>query len=233
MQTTPAVESYLKAVWQLRTTGCPPTPGAVAERLQVSAPSVSAMIKRLIEGGYVSHSAGRDIALTDRGTAEAVHVVRRHRLLETFLAEVVGLSWDEVHDEAEILEHVLSARLEARMDALLGYPERDPHGDPIPPADGTHDEGWGEPLAAAAEGSRFRVDRVSDRDSTVLRYLSELGIRPGVVVEVGERMPFDGPQWISVDGVRHAVGDQLARLVHGTVSPATHGTADPAAGVLS
>lgn len=215
MRTTEAVEDYLKAIYQLATRGEPVTTSTIAERLGVSAPSVSAMVKRLESSELVERPADRPLALTGEGERHALRIVRRHRLLETFLAEVVGVPWDEVHDEAEVLEHALSDRLEARIDALLGSPDRDPHGDPIPPRDGRHDEGWGQPLAAADQGSRFQVERVSDRDAEALRYLAGLGIRPGVTVEVGERAPFGGPLWVSVAGRRHALGPQLARLVHG------------------
>ncbi len=148
---------------------------------------------------------------------DGLRVVRRHRLLETFLAEVVGVPWDEVHDEAEVLEHALSERLEDRIDRLLGQPSHDPHGDPIPPRSGAHDERWGEPLAGAPAGARFRVERVSDRDAGALRYLAGLGIVPGVEVAVGERAPFGGPQWVTVGAERHALGAPLAGLVHGSV----------------
>jgi DtxR family Mn-dependent transcriptional regulator len=144
--------------------------------------------------------------------------VRRHRLVETFLVEVVGMSWDEVHREAELLEHGVSERLESRIDELLGHPVRDPHGDPIPPRDGPHREHWGDPLAAAAEGDRFRVQRVSDRDPAVLRYLATLQIRPGAVLRVEEVAPFGGPMWVRLDdGDRHALGTVLTHVVHGRV----------------
>jgi DtxR family transcriptional regulator, Mn-dependent transcriptional regulator len=223
VETTAAVEDYLKAVWQLETTGEPATTSALADRLGVSAPSVSGMVKRLVEGELLERSEDRGLSLTRSGEAEALRVVRRHRLLETFLAEVVGLPWDEVHGEAEVLEHVLSPRLEERIDALLGHPSRDPHGDPIPPASGTsHDEAWSAPLAAAPSGTRFRVERVRDRDAGALRYLAGLGIRPGVVITVGEREPFGGPLWVGVpDGgsgepTERALGPQLVDLLHGS-----------------
>lgn len=218
MQATVAVEDYLKTIYQLTTTdGESATTSTIARRLGVSAPSVSAMVKRLEAGDLVTRSTDRAVGLTDNGRFQALGVIRRHRLLETFLAEIVGLPWDEVHDEAEILEHSLSDRLEGRIDELLGYPTSDPHGDPIPPRSGLHDERWADPLTAAPTGSRFQVNRVSDRNPDALRHLGDIGIRPGVVLDVGERAPFGGPLWISVAGVRHALGSQLTKLLHGVV----------------
>jgi DtxR family Mn-dependent transcriptional regulator len=215
-------ENYLKAIFDLTYRGTPVTTGALATELGVSSPSATAMLKRLEQTDLVERPDARLVRLTDRGERAALQVVRRHRLLETFLTEVVGLSWDEVHVEAERLEHALSERLEQRIDELLGHPARDPHGDPIPPRDGAHREDWGEPLATAAAGDRFRVDRVSDRDSDALRYLGELGVRPGVVLRVDEVAPFGGPVWIVLDDgdsgtARHALGTPLTHLVHGRI----------------
>jgi DtxR family Mn-dependent transcriptional regulator len=161
----------------------------------------------------------RGVELTAHGERHALLIVRRHRLLETYLAEVLAVPWDEVHDEAEILEHALSDRLADRIDDALGNPTRDPHGDPIPPRSGIHAEDWGDPLESAPPGSHFLVQRVSDRDSEALRYLGELGIRPGVRLFVEDRAPFGGPLWISLDGQRHALGIGLIRLIHGTDQP--------------
>jgi DtxR family Mn-dependent transcriptional regulator len=219
MDVTPAVEDYLKAVWQLTTTGRAATTGALAEWMAVSPPSVSAMLRRLEAGGLAQRRA-EGVVLTANGVEQTLRVVRRHRLLETFLADVVGLPWDEVHAEAEALEHAVSPRLEARIDALLGHPTRDPHGDPIPPREGAHDESWADPLLGVPSGARFRVERVSDRDAGALRYLDSLGIRPGVELEVGPQEPYGGPLWVTVTGEagRRPLGADLARLLHGDVA---------------
>jgi len=216
---TTAVEDYLKTIYALRARGETVSTTSIAAHLGVSSPSVSGMLKRLHEDGLVTRAGARDIDLTERGRRHALRVVRRHRLLETFLVQVLHVPWDEVHDEAEHLEHAISDRLEARIDDVLGHPDRDPHGDPIPPRDGDHDERWAQPLVAAAPGSRFVVERVSDRDSEALRYLGELGIRPGVELVVGERAPFGGPLWVRVGDRREAIGQQLACIVHGTAAP--------------
>ncbi len=215
-----ATEDYLKAIYHLAHRGDAVTTGLLAHELGVSAPSVSAMVKRLEDGSLLVRPDSRALQLTASGERAALRVVRRHRLLETFLARMLDVPWDEVHAEAELLEHALSERLEERIDAALGHPTHDPHGDPIPPRDGPHEEGWGEALDAVPAGCRFRVDRVSDRDSAALRYLGELGIYPGVVVTVEEHAPFGGPQWVQVGGERRALGAALTRLVHGRVEPA-------------
>lgn len=217
MGATRAGEDYLKAVYGLLSCGEQATTGAVARRLGVSSPSVSAMVKRLEAEQLVERPPGGGLRLTAQGERAALRVVRRHRLLETFLARTLDMSWDEVHAEAELLEHAVSDRLEERIDQALGHPARDPHGDPIPPRSGRHREDWGEPLDGARRGDRFRIERVSDRDSESLRYLGTLGLVPGALVEVGEKIPFGGPQWVCVDGRRHALGPPLTRLVHGTV----------------
>ena len=212
-----SMEDYLKALLHLDAEGEAVTTTALAHRVEVAPPSASAMLRRLREAGLVQAGDGHEVELTGHGQRHALRVVRRHRLVETFLAEVLDVPWDEVHEEAERLEHALSPALEERIAARLGDPSHDPHGDPIPPRDGEHDEAWPDPLDAAPTGARFLVERVSDRESDALRYLDELGVRPGVTVEVGERDPFGGPLWIEVEGTRRALGLPLARLVHGSV----------------
>lgn len=218
---TATVEDYLKTIFGLSSHGEPASTSALAEQLGVAAPSASAMVKRLQESGLVEHSGRGRVQLTDHGRGHALAVVRRHRLLETFLNRFLDVPWDEVHAEAELLEHALSARLEDRIDAALGHPDRDPHGDPIPPKSGPHQESWHTPLDAAVPGERFVVERVSDRDSEALRYLAELGIVPGVTLTVEERAPFGGPLWVTHGADRHALGTVLVRLLHGRVEPAT------------
>lgn len=207
----------MKVIYGLANSGQPVTTGAMAHQLGVSSPSVSAMIKRLEREQFLERPKGSGLRLTAQGERVALRVVRRHRLLETFLVRALGMAWDEVHAEAELLEHALSDRLEERIDAALGRPTRDPHGDPIPPRHGRHEEDWGQPLDGVSAGDRFRVERVSDRDSGALRYLGALGVVPGAVIEVQEQAPFGGPRWIRIGGQRHALGAQLIRLVHGRV----------------
>ncbi len=210
-----AAEDYLKTIYSMATRDGPVTTGELAHELGVSSPSVTAMVKRLRGEEFLERSGDRSLRLSERGERAAVRVVRRHRLVETFLAAVLELGWDEVHAEAELLEHALSDRLEDRIDAYLGHPTRDPHGDPIPPRHGHHEEAWGEPLATAPTGCGFRVERVSDRDAAALRYLGGLGVVPGAVLEVQEQAPFGGPRWIQINGQRHPLGGPLTALIHG------------------
>ncbi len=214
---TEAVEDALKAIFKLSGRREPATTTALAEVLQVTAPTVSTMLKRLQAHGLIGRDAQHAAELTAHGAEHARAVVRRHRLLETFLVRVLDVPWDEVHAEAEVLEHAVSDRLLDRIDALLGHPAADPHGDPIPPAGGGHVEAWGDRLDAVPTGAAFRIDRVHDRDDAALRYLAELGVRPGTLVHVVARAPFGGPLWLRIAGREHALGDALTTLVHGTV----------------
>ncbi len=199
----------------------PATTSSLAQHLAVTPPTVSAMLKRLESHGLVQRSEDHAATLTAHGADHARGVIRRHRLLETFLARVLDVPWDEVHAEAEVLEHAVSDRLLARIDEHLGHPATDPHGDPIPPASGAHSEQWGQRLDRIQTGSVFRVERVDDRDSAALRYLAGIGIRPGVSLQVVERAPFGGPLWLRIDGNEAAVGDLLATLVYGRSEPTT------------
>lgn len=212
-----AVEDYLKTVFALSARSGAVTSTGLAAQLGVTAPTASAMLKRLQAAELVQRSPEHQVELTEHGRRHALSVVRRHRLLEMFLVQVLGVPWDQVHDEAEVLEHALSRRLEERIDTLLGHPTRDPHGDPIPPSAGRHVEDWASPLAAAAAGRSFLVERVSDRDSAALRHLAELGIAPGSVLELEQWAPFGGPLWVQVGSERHALGAGLVQVIHGRV----------------
>lgn len=183
--TSPAIEDYLKTVyahteWQPD----PITPKVLADRLGVAPSSVTEMVKKMAAAGLVSHVPYGAVRLTDAGLARALAVVRRHRLIETWLVQEMGYGWDEVHDEAEILEHAISDRLLEAIDARLGRPVRDPHGDAIPTADGTLVSEPAVRLDAASVGHAGRVIRISDRDPAVLRELHEAGIGPGSEVRV-------------------------------------------------
>jgi DtxR family Mn-dependent transcriptional regulator len=206
----------LKAVFALSTQDIPVTTSALADRLGIAPPSATAMLNRLSANGLVARSAGHRVSLTDHGLRHALDVVRRHRLLELFLVRVLDVPWDEVHGEAEVLEHAVSDALVRRIDRQLGHPTHDPHGDPIPAADGRHVETWTRALADTEPGTTFLVERVSDQDGSALRYLGALGIRPGVLLDVLERSPFDGPLWVRVDSTAHGLSSALASLVHGS-----------------
>ena len=179
-----STQDYLKCIWTLSewTTG-PVSTTALAERLGVRTSSASDGVKKLAEQGLVEHESYGGITLTDAGRAHAVAMVRRHRLLETYLVEQLGYGWDEVHDEAEILEHAVSDRLVAAMDERLGHPTADPHGDPIPAADGAAHLPDAVPLTRAEPG-HARIARISDDDPERLRFFASHGITPDVVVTV-------------------------------------------------
>jgi DtxR family transcriptional regulator, Mn-dependent transcriptional regulator len=206
-----AIEDYAKAIYALalRGDGVVST-NALAERLQVTPPSVSAMIKKLAERGLVEHVRYKGVRLTGDGERVALEVMRHHRLLELYLAEHLGVPWDRVHDEAEALEHALSEGLEARIAAKLGNPTHDPHGDPIPDAQLHIDEGQTRCLAELKAGDHGRFVRVSDSDPEMLRYLDERGVRLGDTFRVVERQPFDGPLSVRFGKTVQILGGALA-----------------------
>jgi len=179
-----SIEDYAKAIYVLEERHGVASTTALADRLEISPPAVSAMVKKLAALGYVTHVPYRGVRLTDEGRRVALEVLRHHRLLETYLVEELGVPWDRVHAEAEVLEHVLSEGLEERIAAKLGEPTHDPHGDPIPTPDGTVVEPETVGLDALAAGDRGRFVRVSDSDPKLLRELADLGIRPGDQLEV-------------------------------------------------
>jgi DtxR family Mn-dependent transcriptional regulator len=179
-----SVEDYAKAIYVLEARHGVASTNALAERLDVSAPAVSAMVKKLASLGYVSHVRYRGVRLTTKGRRVALEVLRHHRLLETYLVEELGVPWEQVHAEAEVLEHVLSEGLEERIAAKLGEPTHDPHGDPIPAADGTVVEAPTVALWSLPVGGGGRFVRVSDSDPALLRELAERNLRPGDTVEV-------------------------------------------------
>ncbi len=206
-----AVEDYAKAVYAIESRGDGPvSTNALAERLGVTAGSASAMIKKLHALGLVTHVPYRGVELTGAGEKLALEVLRHHRLLELFLVEELGLPWDRVHAEAEVLEHVLSEELEALIAAKLGDPTVDPHGDPIPTPDGRVAEAPTTALDALPVGAAGVFVRVSDSDPAMLRYLDSRGIRPGDAFEVVDRQPFGGPLFVRFGGETHPLGGELA-----------------------
>ena len=211
---TAAVEDYAKAIYALELRRDQPvSTNALAERLGVTPASASGMVKRLGELGLVAHQPYRGVALTEEGRRVALEVIRHHRLLELYLVERLGLPWDHVHEEAEVLEHVLSEQLEARIAELLGHPTHDPHGDPIPTPELEIDEGPRLSLQALEPGDRARFARVSDSDPDMLRFLAERGITPGAELEVVDKQPFGGPLFVRFGGDVHVLGGELARAM--------------------
>jgi DtxR family Mn-dependent transcriptional regulator len=210
------VEDYLKAIYDLERVGAPASTNDIADRLAISPASVSGMMRRLAEQRLITHEPYRGVRLTGAGRKAALRTLRRHRILECYLTEVLGYEWDGVHSEAERLEHAASDELIERMAAALGNPTQDPHGAPIPTRDGRVEEARLRTLAAAAAGDRVRVRRVQDEDAERLRYLAELGIRPGALLRILDRAPYDGPitLWVGESaGTTRAIGVGLAAEV--------------------
>jgi DtxR family Mn-dependent transcriptional regulator len=211
---TPAMEDYLKTIFSLDESGERVTTQAIADQLNVAAPSVTGMVKRLSDLKLVDHTPYRGVTLTAAGRKIALEVVRHHRLLELYLADALGYSWDEVHDEADRLEHTISEEFEARIDQALGYPTHDPHGDPIPTTGGDLPIADHRRLSDLSAGQQATVVRVFHDDSERLRYLGKLGLYPNSTLRVIEKLPFNGPLRIRVDDDEHIIGLDLAADVY-------------------
>ncbi len=208
---SPAIEDYSKAIFSLQSRSDEPvSTNALAGRLGITPGSVSAMLGKLDHLGLTTHVPYRGVRLTDDGRRLALEVIRHHRLLESFLADLLGMPWDRVHAEAEILEHVLSEDLESLIAAKLGNPAVDPHGDPIPSADLELQEPSTRSLEGLEPGEEGVFVRVSDSDPEMLRYLAGCGIAPGDPFAVRERQPFGGPLYVVFGEREHAIGGQLA-----------------------
>jgi DtxR family transcriptional regulator, Mn-dependent transcriptional regulator len=212
-----AVEDYCKAIYTLQSRDAdqPVSTSALAERLDITPGSVSAMLKKLGELELIEHVPYRGVHLTAKGRRVGLEVIRHHRLIELFLAETLEMPWDRVHAEAEVLEHVISEELEELIAAKLGNPTLDPHGDPIPTADLQLRERIVPSLDSLRAGDRGVFVRVSDADPEMLRYLAERGISPGERFEVLERQPFGGPLLVRFGegGAQYAIGGQLAHAM--------------------
>lgn len=211
---SPAAQDYLKVIWSATEwTPEPITVTQLAARMGVRPATASDGIRRLAEQGLLVHRPYGSIELTEAGRTHALAMVRRHRLIETFLVETLGYGWDEVHDEAEVLEHAVSDTLVDRIDALLGHPRADPHGDPIPTKQGQPRTPRGIALPDAPVGGKVTVSRISDSDPEVLRYLAERGVRPGTTLVVREHRPFAGDIAVEIDGVEHTLGSAACAAV--------------------
>ncbi|MDX1429118.1 MAG: metal-dependent transcriptional regulator [Rhodothermales bacterium] len=218
-----AVEDYLKIIYKLQGDGAAST-SEIARALGVSPASVTSMTRRLSELGLANYESYRGVSLTESGTKIALEIIRHHRLLETYLKEVLGYPWDKMHEEAEHLEHHISEAFEDKIEELLGYPTHDPHGDPIPTRDGQIAETALDSLLDAPAGSRVRVRRVSDEDADVLHYLEDVGLLPGAVVRVIAKAPFDGPLTLEIDGTEQVVGSAIAQQIYVAEASAPEGS---------
>jgi DtxR family Mn-dependent transcriptional regulator len=209
---TQAVEDYVKAIWLIQEAGERATGQEIARRLSVSQASVSSMLQKLGNLGLIRYEKYQPVTLTPAGTNVALEVVRHHRLLELFLAEALGMPWDRIHAEAEVLEHHISEELEDLIAERLGHPEFDPHGHPIPARDGTLPATDQRPVSALEVGERGELAQVADERPELLRYLDELGLALGADLTLVGREPFDGPLTLELrDGTTRVIGVELAR----------------------
>jgi DtxR family Mn-dependent transcriptional regulator len=207
---TQSVEEYLEAIFKLSHGGSLVTVGELAEALGVSPPSVSEMVRRLRGAGLLEDDRGSGIDMTADGRAEGAHLVRRHRLSERFLVDVLDMPWDAVHDEACKLEHALSPEVEARLAAQLGNPRTCPHGQVIPDENGELVEEQLRPLSALEAGDAATISCVTEEETDLLRYLASLGLLPDTEVSVESVAPFGGPLLVCVFGAQYALGREVA-----------------------
>lgn len=205
-QLSSSAQDYLKAIWSLQEwSDDPVTASVLADRTGMRTSTVSGAVSKLAEQGLVEHTRYGSVSLSAAGRAHAVAMVRRHRLIETFLVQVLHYGWDEVHDEAEHLEHAVSDDLVDRIDRLLGHPTRDPHGDPIPSPDGVVPAPDAVLLSDVAVGSDVEVERISDADPELLRFFAEHDVVIGASLHVGEGAPFSDARDVTVAPGRTAV----------------------------
>jgi DtxR family Mn-dependent transcriptional regulator len=202
------LEEYLEAIYKLAERG-DARPSRLAEAMGVSAPTVTSALKRLKTRGLVTRPAG-GIALTAMGRVEALSIIRRHRLAERFLVDVLGMPWEDVHEEACLLEHALSPKVQAALETYLENPDVCPHGHPIPTAEGVVAAPTGEPLCGFETGSEVEIVRIDEEDERLLTYLASLGMYPGTHVKVCDVAPFQGPLMVEVGGSRYALGRDIA-----------------------
>lgn len=210
-----AIEDYLKTIYKLAQKLSPVSTSRLAEAREVKPASATGMIRRLDKLNLVKYEKHRGVTLTDEGERIALEVIRHHRLIEAYLIQALGFTWDEVHEEADILEHVISEKLEERMASALGYPKFDPHGDPIPAKDGTMQAVTGRRALTSLDiGETARVARVlNNTDGDLLRYLARMGLRIDADVTVLSREPFNGPLTLSVCGDERLIGFQAASAI--------------------
>jgi len=208
-----AVQDYMKQIYLLERRDGKATTSVLADAMGVSAASATSMVKKLAGLGFVEHSKYHGVTLTPEGEKVALEVLRHHRLLEVYLTQTLGLSWDKVHTEAERLEHVLSEELEAEIDRVLGYPATDPHGDPIPTADLVIAAEPAQRMAELEPGQAAVVRQVPDGDPSLLRYLAGLGLVPSTRFTMVDKAPFGGPLTLDVGGTQQAVGVELAERI--------------------
>jgi len=214
MSLSQSVEDYLKVIYVLESEGSGATTNNIAEMMEVSSASVTNMLKRLAGLNLIEHKSYKGAKLTDAGRKIALEILRHHRLLELYLKEIMGYGWDEVHEEAEKLEHHISEQFEDKIAELLNHPTHDPHGDPIPTKDGVVPEMASLPLAEAELERPYIIGRVKDQDPELLRYLEKIGVIPGVKIKILEKAPFDGPIRVYLEDEEKTVGFNIAEQIY-------------------
>lgn len=214
MSLSQSVEDYLKAIYILETEGDGATTTNIAEILDISSASVTNMLKRLAGMNLIEHKSYKGATLTEAGKKIALEILRHHRLLELYLKEIMGYSWDEVHDEAEKLEHHISEQFEDKIAELLDHPTHDPHGDPIPTKDGVVPEMASLALTDAEIDTPYIIGRVKDQSPELLRYLEKTGIIPGVKLTILKKDPFDGPVQVKLEEEEKTIGFRIAAQVY-------------------
>ena len=208
------IENYLKNIYKIQHEEGRVTTSSLSTRLQISPASVSEMVRKLASDGHVHHRPYKGVELTKKGRERALRIIRRHRLWELFLVEVLKYDWDEIDEEAERLEHITSERLEQRIDQVLGYPSHDPHGHAIPSSDGTLVEDDHSLLSGCAAGETLVVRRVNDASAEILQYASRAGLSLGARITVLERIRFDGSLRIRVGRHEQYVSEKLSQHIH-------------------
>ena len=210
---SPSVEDYIKAIYKAHAQNGSVATQELAERLHVSAPAVSKMMRKLSALKLITHAPYQGVKLTRAGGKLALEIIRHHRLIELYLVQAMGFTWDNVHEEAERLEHHISEEFEDKIDELLGHPTACPHGDPIPTRAGTIAPIHDQPLAQLRSPARLIVRRVSDEDAGLLRHFQALGVTPGTAIELVTQEPFEGPLVLNIGGKRVRLTPQAARKV--------------------
>jgi DtxR family Mn-dependent transcriptional regulator len=210
---SPQIEDYLKTIYMLHEHEGAATTTGIAAALEITPASVTGMMKKLAEQKLVRHTPYQGVELTKSGEKIALEMVRHHRLLELFLIEALGYSWDEVHAEAHALEHVISEEFEERMAARLGYPSVDPHGDPIPAKDGTIVAVKERALLAMQTGESAQITHINDTNSEMLRYAATLGLTPATRLTLIEAEPFGGSLRVKIGKAEKSIGRELAAQI--------------------
>ncbi len=207
------IENYIKNIYKLQSSEGKVTTTSLSKNLNISPASVTEMVKKLAEEGALTHTPYKGVELTESGKLTALRIVRKHRLWEMFLADVLKFSWDEIDEEAERFEHIMSEKMEDKIDEVLGYPKIDPHGDPIPAKDGTITAAVSFPLVEASEGKIVRVLRVSDADSEMLQYVSSIGIGLNKKIVIKQKMKFDNSMLIAVNKKEINISEKIAENI--------------------